>query len=622
MPNNTELHATLNELTRAGIRLTQADGVALVLDSDSWGEHPLKLAHCGDERARPELFAFYDDYLRDETLHRTFNGARLAGGLKLRTLRQDTYVSISDSRVGAGRGSSAELNRVTYQLIFLFRRSLQPTAAQTAACEHSASLLAGIMSQWVMRQQAEYERETALTEVMRFRRRAELDGLTLVENAASFRTICESRITVTTGQIALVLIDLDHFKSINDIYGHQFGDDYLRAIGRSLGGLRALDAVVGRIGGDEFAMMFEAPQITESYLKVILHQVNAMVQRDLTKLKKPGLGRMSMGVSLLRKHGNTFDELFRRADAALYAIKAIGRNGVAIFDENEHAQYDRRSLGLRFERALELNEISPYYQPIVDLETRRCIGFEALARWNDPVQGVLPPASFQAILSDHSQVEKLTRTMAHQALGVLAAEKQAGWLIEQYVSLNVTHFDLLRPEFVFDLQEVLSQHGLTWDDLTIEVTEQTMLGDIEGQVFRTLAEIRMRGARVALDDFGTGYGGLMHLKTWPIDIIKIDRSFISALADTVRDKAIVQGLIQMADHLGLEVIAEGIETEEDRTLLLDMGCRFGQGYLFSPAVPHTAIRPLLSDLQAARDCAPDGFEPDEFQPSLIHAQRR
>ncbi|WP_425102046.1 putative bifunctional diguanylate cyclase/phosphodiesterase [Tropicibacter sp. S64] len=600
-----ELRATLFSLASAIKSMTGADGVALGIDGDVNDGRPLRIGSCNDSAVRARVFGLLEESLRENAPVRSFNGSKLSEMRQQFVEDDDLLFAMSDSVpdmpvIAGGRGAP-----FMFHMMVLFSDRICLSEKEEHACDMGCDLFRSLISQWKERCLAEVDRETTFQELLRYRRRAELDGLTLVENAASFRAICEHRIANCSGELALVLIDLDHFKSINDIYGHQFGDTYLKAIGRSLGGLRALDAIVGRIGGDEFAVLMEASKITDSYLQVILHQINAKVQRDLTKLKKPGLGRMSMGVSVYERHGETFDELFQRADAALYATKAAGRNGVVIFDEQLHGQYDRRSLGLRFERALERGEIIPYFQPIINLQTGLCHGVEALVRWLDPELGLLTPASFSGIMSDHSQAEKLTRTMAQQALAILSKARGVGRMSKAVLTLNVTHFDLMRPEFVFDIQEWLTCSGVDWESLKIEVTEQTMLGDIEGQVFRTLAEIRTRGARVALDDFGTGYGGLEHLKAWPVDVIKVDRNFISAMENSVRGRAVVSGLCTIAHDLGLGVIAEGIETREVRDMLMEMHCGFGQGYLYSKPVAADEICEVWDRINA--EAQPDVY---------------
>ncbi|WP_136442433.1 putative bifunctional diguanylate cyclase/phosphodiesterase [Pacificoceanicola onchidii] len=580
-----ELRATLVNVADAIRGMSEADGVALAVSGDLNDGVPLRVASCTTAETRVFLLDALEKASQVSPGARMFNGSKLAELPSLLARDEEILVTLHDCfsdlpAVCGMRGSA-----LNFHLTVLFRGFDHLSETRRVACEQGFALLSAMMSQWRERCMAEAERETTFQEVLRYRRRAELDGLTLVENAASFKSIAEKRVARCQGELALVLIDLDDFKSINDIYGHQFGDTYLKAIGRSLGGLSALDAVVGRIGGDEFALLMEAARITDSYLQIILHQISAKVQRDLTNLKKPGLGKMSMGVSVFGRHGTTFEDLFQRADAALYAIKADGRNGVAIFDEAEHGQYDRYSLGQRFDQALERNEIVPFFQPIISFKTGKCTGFEMLARWNDKEQGLLAPASFSGIFSDHVHAEKLTRIVALRGMAMLAEAREQGRMAHATLNLNVTHFDLMRPEFVFDLQEWLGNFDMDWGCLKIEVTEQTMLGDMEGQVFRTLSEIRTRGAQVALDDFGTGYGGLQHLSSWPVDVIKIDRSFVSAMENTERGRAVVNGLCRIALDLGLDVVAEGVETAETQNILMDMGCGFGQGYLFGKPVP-------------------------------------
>ncbi len=426
--------------------------------------------------------------------------------------------------------------------------------------------------------------------VARLQRLAQMDPLSGLENSASFEEKVRNRLTRRSEPGAFILLDIDHFKSINDLYGHQFGDTYLKCISGAISTAFPSNSIVGRLGGDEFSIFADVPARGRGYLESLLSQCRSAIQRATALLGKPDLGRVSIGASFFPSQADDYETLYELSDTALYASKDSGRSITTLFDKEIHERYNNRELGKRFRTALAHRNIVPVFQPIVELATGFCAGYEVLSRWHDPVRGTLEPEQFAAVFTNHQLAERLTRTIMQQALEVFAdtlGRARPGKGPEPTLAFNLTYFDLMNREFVFEVQNLLSDYGIDWSSIVVEVTETVMLGKRNGQVFRSLDELRMRGAKVALDDFATGYGGLRHLREWPIDILKIDKGFISHLGSDKRDHAIVQGIITIAATCGFEVVAEGIETPAQIRLLRDMECDFGQGYTFS--------RPLACD---------------------------
>ncbi len=438
------------------------------------------------------------------------------------------------------------------------------------------------------------------------RRQVQSDALTGVTNTRAFRDQARERLARAPSTHALILVDIDHFKRANDLYGHAFGDEYLKSLAQALQTSFPADALVGRIGGDEFAILVRLPQPGAAYLSSLLARCRNGVQRSAAYLGRPDLGRVSLGVATYPEQAESFSDLFERADAALYAAKESGRGTTVFYKPQIHARFNKRELDKQFKLAAGQNRIVPYFQPIVDLKTGRCAGFEVLARWIGSDGVVLTPGQFSAIFQDHRTAEMMTGRMLTEGLDNFSRWRRG--LPEQEVrdvrlALNMTAFDLMNPEIVFDLQSELAERGLSWSVITLEVTENVILGDCNGQIFRTLVELRARGAKLAMDDFGTGHGGLQHLRDWPIDVLKIDQQFVRRSCESVRDRAVVEAVLAIAHRSGFGVVAEGVEAPEHLAALRALGCPLGQGYLFgrplSPA--EFANSPLYYDVATLRE---------------------
>jgi len=424
------------------------------------------------------------------------------------------------------------------------------------------------------------------------RRAAETDALTGLSNAAHFREQSRQSLQPGAAPMALVLMDADRFKLVNDRYGHVFGDAYLRCIGDALRAAAPPGTLIGRLGGDEFGMLFRDEFAAPDRLDRALERCMAEISRAALDLDKPDLGHVSLGASLFPQHADNYEQLYLFADVALYASKENGRNRRTTYSDALGEKFNLRTLRLSFEEARRDKAIIPFYQPVIDLRSGRHVGFEILCRWNHPQRGLLTPAAFSALLTDHHSSPVITHEVLRQACRDYRSLRQMG-LSPGGLAVNVTAHDLKDPDFLLGIDYYLASAGIDWSDLTIEVTETVVMGERDDQVFRSMTEARARGARVALDDFGTGYGGLQHLKSWPVDIIKIDRSFIADLGFDCRDRAIIRSIISLARELEMGIIAEGVENAGQVRILSEMGCNTAQGYLFSRPMPFASMAGFL-----------------------------
>jgi diguanylate cyclase (GGDEF)-like protein len=382
-------------------------------------------------------------------------------------------------------------------------------------------------------------------------------------------------------RFAVLFLDLDRFKIINDSVGHLLGDELLKAVAQRLLACVRTPDMVARLGGDEFAILIEDLEDDEAALAVSRRVLDALAE-PVRIGGKELYTSASIGIALAHPRYQRPEELLRDADVAMYRAKAAGRQRHELFDEDLHAAAVKLlDLEGDLRRALARNEFEPWFQPIVDLGNGAVVGYEALLRWRHGERGVLLPADFLAIAEDSGSVEQIDWRMFElscQAVPVLAG---AG----RYIALNVSPRHFRSPELDRRLLAMLARHHIDPARIRLEVTEGTLLDNAD-EVRRIIERLREAGVRVQLDDFGTGYSALSYLYRFPLHALKIDRSFVTDLAHD-RDggsTAVVRAILALANSLGMEVIAEGIERHAQRELLLDLGCQFGQGFLFGEPV--------------------------------------
>jgi diguanylate cyclase (GGDEF)-like protein/PAS domain S-box-containing protein len=403
--------------------------------------------------------------------------------------------------------------------------------------------------------------------------------------------------------VAVLVADVDQFKLINDSFGHAAGDELLLQITRRWrGALRSQDTL-GRLGGDEFVILCDgidapdAPDVAERLLRALdepieFNGVAVNISTSIGIAVTGGTEETSAGDAAA---------LLRYADAAMYEAKAQGRSRAVLYDARLTQQARRRlELLNELKTALERDELTLYYQPVVDLKTGRLLGVEALCRWPHLEKGFVPPSEFVAVAEQSGLVDELDRWVLRRACRDGAELRDEGVLpADAYIAVNVSAGHLGEPGFESEVRATLEGSGMPPQALVLEVTESAVMHDpdVAQAVLERLQEL---GVRVAIDDFGTGYSSLAYLRRFPVATLKIDRSFVENLTERADDRAIVTAVIDLAHALNVATTAEGIETESDLELLQDLGCNAGQGYLWSPAVPPGHLAALLTNLPGGR----------------------
>ncbi|MBN2977104.1 phosphodiesterase DibA [Pseudomonas lactucae] len=386
---------------------------------------------------------------------------------------------------------------------------------------------------------------------------------------------------------ALLLLDLDHFKIINDSLGHNVGDQLLKLAGERLKGLLGPGVTLARLGGDEFAVIAEScPQVV---------QAAALAQRMLDVMKQPFIfdGHQlfvsaSIGISLFPSDALSAEQLLRNADSALFKAKSVGREGYALYTEEltAHAQ-NRVEIASELRRALVQHELRVYYQPVYALHSGRLIGVEALVRWQHPERGLVPPAEFIPIAERTGLIADIDAWVMDQACRQMCQWLAAGVPLS-FIAVNVSSRLFARRELYGQVAQVLRDTGLDPAFLELEVTESAVMDDPE-VALEQLHHLRELGLRLAIDDFGTGYSSLLRLKRLPVQKLKIDQGFVAGLPWDEDDAAIVRVVIALAKSMGMQVHAEGIEQVEQARFLLEQDCDMGQGYWFGRPVPANEI---------------------------------
>lgn len=378
---------------------------------------------------------------------------------------------------------------------------------------------------------------------------------------------------------ALLYLDVDRFKVINDSVGHLAGDEFLREIARRLSTCVREPDLVARLGGDEFVILLQQVSLDAcgrpSEAIAVARRVIEALGRPLTVGGHTLEPSASIGIAVADTRYRQTDDLVRDADLALYQAKAQGGRRWEVFDDSRpRAAVDALAVEADLRLALKRDELEPYFQPIVRLSDGVVVGHEALMRWNHPRRGVLRPADFIAVAQDSGIIESLDWRIFKRAF--TAAARTGGGT---YLSINVSPRHLLREDFATRLLDLLERTGLDPSRLLIEVTEDTLLDNAE-RVRAGLRTLLERGVGVALDDFGTGYSSLSYLHTFPLRMLKIDRTFLAALDRQDNSAAIITAMLALARALGMKVVAEGIESPKQRAALVALGCEFGQGHLF------------------------------------------
>ena len=427
---------------------------------------------------------------------------------------------------------------------------------------------------------------TDLTDVRRSEDRAQhlarFDSLTGLANRATIRETLNDIATADSDarRYALMLLDLDHFKSVNDTLGHPIGDRLLEQVADRLRAIVGVHGRVGRLGGDEFAIIATAGDAALSFGKLAASVVDFLSQPYAIDGHHITVGA-SVGIAMGSDQGQCVDALIRNADLALYAAKAAGRGKVRFYRASMHRDAEeRRRLENDLRQAIARGELSLAFQPIVDVASQTLVAFEALARWHHPVLGDIPPAKFIRVAEDSGLIEPLGTWVLRSATAAAA-----DWPEQIAVAVNLSPLQFANPELATLVLSAVAAAGIAPGRLELEVTESLFLQETAA-VRLTLRQLSSVGVRLTLDDFGTGYSSLGYLNRAPFSKIKIDRSFVTGASAHDRKKAaIIRAIVALAESFGMSTTAEGAETAEDLETVRALGCHQVQGFVFGRAVP-------------------------------------
>jgi diguanylate cyclase (GGDEF)-like protein len=502
----------------------------------------------------------------------------VVGVITVQSYTDEIHFSVADQRllmyvshhIGSGLGRQRTQERLRAAHVELEQRVRERTA-------ELAKTNAKLVAQIGERMRAE----------QRLTHQALHDALTELPNRAHLLdrlkgAIEQARQSREDVPFAVLFLDLDRFKVVNDSIGHAAGDELLMEVARRIVSSMRSGDVVARLGGDEFAILVESADGIDTVMELGRRLLDT-VNQPLWVAGRELFPSASLGVAVWNARYGSGEELLRDADAAMYRAKASGRNRCVLFDEEmRDAAMQSLVMEADMRRAIKNRDFEPYYQPIVTMEDGAIIGYEALLRWNHPERGVLAPAAFIALGEDSGLIEQVDWLLYEQVIDRLG---DGG---TRYVSVNVSPRHFRSGDFAERLLALVAERGADPARLRLEITEVALLDDAP-RTLRSLQALREAGIRVLLDDFGTGYSALSYLQRFPISALKIDRSFVLGIGEDADGAAESMGLIRailaLARTLGIDAIAEGVETEAQRAVLLSLGCRHGQGYLFGRPAP-------------------------------------
>jgi len=422
--------------------------------------------------------------------------------------------------------------------------------------------------------------------------RAFHDPLTGLANRTLFADRLGRALAQRDEPVAVLFLDLDDFKTINDSHGHLAGDELLIAVARTLtAGVRPEDTVA-RLGGDEFAVLIER-EANEGIARQLADRLLAGLRRPVRVAGRDRTVGASIGISLGRSGAATAEQLMSEADIAMYVAKGEGKGGSSVFDSRTHATVVR-SIGLRddLDRAIRERQFEMHYQPIVDLETGDMAGVEALARWRHPTRGLLAPADFIAVAEATGTIISLGQWIFGESCRQAAAWSSGPLADGRFMSINLSTLQITYPGFVEFVTDAVARAGVEPSRLLVEVTESA--NPDPGAVVKALLRIHALGIRLAVDDFGTGFASMEQLARLPFAVIKMDRSLVADVDTDARAESVVTGVTDLARRLGAITVAEGVERPEQLPPLRAMGCQMAQGFHFAPALPPAELESLVA----------------------------
>ena len=448
------------------------------------------------------------------------------------------------------------------------------------------------------RKEAERER-AALEQQLAYQ--AFHDPLTGLANRVLFKDRIDhalARCARSKEEIAVLFLDLDNFKSTNDTLGHDAGDRMLRAAADRLESCLRDSDTIARFGGDEFAILLEG--IEDKQI------VNIVARRLVESMKQPFdldnrqvMSSASVGIVFSGRRGEGADELLANADVAMYAAKSQGKSCIETYRADmRQLLIERMDLESGLRRAVGNDEFVLHYQPIVDVEDGRITGLEALVRWNDPARGLIPPGEFIPLAEETGLILPMGRWVLEQACAQASNWRRQFDNFDLKISVNISARQFQQPGFVSEVSEILRLTQLPPENLVLELTESILVQDSSVAV-RKIGDLKELGVQLALDDFGTGYSSLNYLRAFPIDVLKIDKSFIDGVGKGVEESALARAIVQIGETLCLRTVAEGIESEEQAVELRSIGCGEGQGFFFARPLDADSVESLLADTAPA-----------------------
>lgn len=435
--------------------------------------------------------------------------------------------------------------------------------------------------------------QARITAEQRLRHLAEHDDLTGLRNRRALLAHLSNRLAdQRPGPVAVLYIDLDRLKAINDCHGHAAGDWFIKSFADRLSACAGPASMVARIGGDEFVVIPDQPTSAHA-AELIAERIRTMGRDRLTVAGQTITRTVSIGVATGMPGRDEGADLLRRADEAVLASKRAGGDQVTLASANSFKQLFRSDIELHLQGDIDKDALLLHYLPEVDLWTGAIVATEALVRWRHPSRGVLLPDAFIGVAESMNLAGKLDQWVLRTACADFSAWRSRGVGHDALLRVNISPMQLTRPGFVRAVADTIDEFGMDDGSLCLEITERAIVQDIDSTA-RTLLELKDIGVQTAIDDFGTGYAVLSHLKALPVDALKIDPRFVRDLGENTDDLAIVRAIIGLADAFGLQLVAEGVETPAAALALMQHGCRRAQGYLFSRPITGSAMETLLS----------------------------
>jgi len=393
--------------------------------------------------------------------------------------------------------------------------------------------------------------------------------------------------------VSVFFLDLDRFKEINDTFGHEAGDRLLQHITQRLKTCVREYDTIARLGGDEFTIIIEGANNKQlvSIIQKIIYKMKAPIQINGYTMHTT----FSIGVSSYPEDGDTTEILLRNADTAMYKAKDKGRNTYEFYNESMTEQVLKRvRLETDLRQAIEHGDFQAFYQPKLNALTNKVIGMEALIRWEHKTMGMIPPDEFIPLAEEIGLIAKIDEWMMRHTLNRANQWYQEGLFLGK-LSLNISMIQLEDDNFIDKVKKIISQTDFNPESLELEITESQIMKNPESTI-SILNKIKALGITISIDDFGTGYSSLSYLKRLPIDRLKIDKSFVQDIPDDEDDTAIIRAIISLAQSLKLKIIAEGVETVEQKDFLVESGCENIQGYFYSKPLPEDEFRDFLTQL--------------------------